>query len=198
MKIPSKAKSAARQALQWREQYGRGGTETGIQRAEQLIRHKAISSEEAETIFNWFQRHKHFRPHHSRVPEPSNSLISWQLWGGDAMYKAVSQYISRNDLSGTPDEPTDLRGAQTESTLKGKSRESGIPKSILQDVYNRGVGAYKNNFSAVRPHIKAMPEAQGKAVWAMARVNKFIKLYESGGWENVYKPDQDLAKKIEE
>ena len=45
---------------------------------------------------------------------------------------------------------------------------SGIPKKALQEVYNRGIGAYKTNPSSVRPQVKS------KEQWAMARVYSFV------------------------
>ena len=47
------------------------------------------------------------------------------------------------------------------------SRLTGIKMSILDDVYDRGVGAFKNNRSAVRPSVKSPQQ------WAMARVYSF-------------------------
>ena len=44
----------------------------------------------------------------------------------------------------------------------------GIKKSILQDVFNRGVGAYNTNKSSVRKGVSSPEE------WAMPRVYKFI------------------------
>lgn len=44
----------------------------------------------------------------------------------------------------------------------------GIKKSILQEVFNRGVGAYKTNPSSVRPNVSS------EEMWAMARTYKFI------------------------
>ena len=45
-----------------------------------------------------------------------------------------------------------------------------VTTSMLQSVYNRGVGAYKTNPSSVRPNVSS-PEQ-----WAMARVNSFLKI----------------------
>jgi len=45
-----------------------------------------------------------------------------------------------------------------------------VTTSMLQTVYNRGVGAYKTNPSSVRPNVSS-PEQ-----WAMARVNSFLSI----------------------
>ena len=65
--------------------------------------------------------------------------------------------------------------SSTETSLEQKSKESGISVSILQDVFDRGVGAYRTNFGSVRPWVKKLSREAGKKVWGMARVNSFIK-----------------------
>ncbi len=41
---------------------------------------------------------------------------------------------------------------------------SGISKKSAQDIYNKGIGAYKTNPSSIRPQVKS------KEQWAMARL----------------------------
>tara|TARA_R110002012_G_scaffold320885_1_gene546362 strand:- start:2134 stop:2439 length:306 start_codon:yes stop_codon:yes gene_type:complete len=73
-------------------------------------------------------------------------------------------------------------------TANGKddiSRLTGIPMKILDDVYDRGVGAFKTNRAAVRPSVKSAEQ------WAMARVYAFVmkgKTYKTA--------DKDLADKV--
>lgn len=73
-------------------------------------------------------------------------------------------------------------------TANGKDdivRLTGIPMKILDDVYDRGVGAFKNNRAAVRPSVKSAEQ------WAMARVYAFVmkgKTYRTA--------DKDLADKV--
>jgi len=45
---------------------------------------------------------------------------------------------------------------------------SKMPVKALQEVFNRGIGAYKTNPSSVRPQVKS-PEQ-----WAYARVYSFV------------------------
>ena len=48
-------------------------------------------------------------------------------------------------------------------SLGSISKLTGFKRSGLQTIYNKGVGAFKNNPSSVRPNMK-------KEQWAMARV----------------------------
>jgi hypothetical protein len=45
---------------------------------------------------------------------------------------------------------------------------SGMPRAALQEVYNRGIGAYKTNPESVRPQVRSAEQ------WAMARVYSFV------------------------
>jgi hypothetical protein len=63
------------------------------------------------------------------------------------------------------------RYGQPKDTPNSKAkiaRLTGISKSILDKVYDRGVGAFKTNRGAVRPNVKS-PEQ-----WAQARVYSFV------------------------
>jgi hypothetical protein len=100
------------------------------------------------------------------------------------------QFLKAFDL---PD-PTPL-------SLKEIADLSGIKKSILQQVYNRGTGAWKGNLSSVRlkkdfskdPDTRKYPRSArlSKEAWSFGRVYSFI----MGGktWRTA---DSDLAAKV--
>ena len=77
--------------------------------------------------------------------------------------------------------------ADKSNSKKDISRISKIPLSILDDVFDRGVGAYKTNPSSVRPSVKS-PEQ-----WAYARIYAWVNKMEKGSKLN---HDTDLAKKV--
>ena len=66
--------------------------------------------------------------------------------------------------------------------LKKKAEKSGMPYSILKQVYNRGMAAWKGG------HRPGATQQQ----WAFARVNSFV-TKSSGTWGGA---DKDLAKKV--
>ena len=67
------------------------------------------------------------------------------------------------------------------TALKNKSEASGIPYSILKQVYNRGMAAW------VTSHRPGVPQS----AWAFARVNSFLSKGKT--W---YSTDSDLANKV--
>ena len=50
------------------------------------------------------------------------------------------------------------------NSLADIARLTGIKRSALQKIYNKGIGAFKTNPGSVRPNVKS------KEQWAMARV----------------------------
>ena len=83
-------KSEAKKGLDWRKEFGRGGTRIGAERANQILNNENLSDETIKRMFSFFSRHEvdkkaeGFRP--SEEGYPSNGRIAWALWGGDAGY----------------------------------------------------------------------------------------------------------------
>tara|TARA_R100000231_G_scaffold115906_1_gene86340 strand:- start:231 stop:530 length:300 start_codon:yes stop_codon:yes gene_type:complete len=86
-----------------------------------------------------------------------------------------------------------LKGSQSLSQL---ARTSKVPLKILQQVYNKGIGAYKTQPSSVR-NVKGVKGGPGKKLskeqWAYARVYSFLNKLEG---KRKLNHDLDLAKKI--
>jgi hypothetical protein len=81
-----------------------------------------------------------------------------------------------------------MKYKQPKNQANGKkdiSKLTGIPIKILDEVFDRGVGAYKSNPQSVRPSVKS-PEQ-----WAMARVYAFV--MKGKTWKTA---DADLAEKV--
>lgn len=81
-------KEEAQRGLDWRSEFGRGGTEVGIARARDIVNGKNLSEDTVKRMHSFFARHEvdkeaqGFRP--SEDGYPSNGRIAWALWGGDA------------------------------------------------------------------------------------------------------------------
>jgi len=78
----------AAQGLEWREEYGRGGTEVGVARARDISNRKNLSEDTVARMVSYFARHAvDLEAEENRDPEadgyPGAGLIAWKLWGGD-------------------------------------------------------------------------------------------------------------------
>ena len=87
----------------------------------------------------------------------------------------------------------------TTLSLDELSFKTDLPIEALQEIYNRGIGAWKTNISSVRlkdfsknPNLSKYPRSArlGKEQWAMARVYSFV---DKG--KTFHTADSDIARK---
>jgi len=87
----------AEQGLEWRREFGRGGTEVGIARARDISNGRRLPYETVVRMSSYFARHEvdkeaqGFRPGEDGYP--SNGRIAWALWGGDSGMAWASRII---------------------------------------------------------------------------------------------------------
>lgn len=83
----AKMAANASKGLKLREQFGRGGTEVGVRRAQQLVDRNELSPEDVTSMHSYFARHevdKQGKAHDwGSSSDPSAGYIAWLLWGGD-------------------------------------------------------------------------------------------------------------------
>jgi HK97 family phage major capsid protein len=100
----------AQRGLDWRAEFGRGGTSVGVARANQLRRREELSIDTVKRMASYFARHEvdkraeGFRPGEDGYP--SAGRIAWALWGGDAgqfWANARSARLKSIDERATPD-----------------------------------------------------------------------------------------------
>lgn len=87
-KPPEAARNEARRGLDWRKEYGRGGTAVGVARARDIANGKALPMETIARMVSYFARHEVDKKGQGWSPGeqgyPSAGRIAWALWGGDA------------------------------------------------------------------------------------------------------------------
>ena len=80
--------SEANRGLDWRKEYGRGGTEVGVARARDIKNRKELSFDTVKRMYSFFSRHEVDKKAEGFSPGeegyPSAGRIAWALWGGDA------------------------------------------------------------------------------------------------------------------
>lgn len=101
----------ARKGLEWRQEYGRGGTEVGVARARDIVNGRNLSADTVKRMFSFFSRHEEsskggegFSPGEDGYP--SAGRIAWALWGGDPGFSWSRKIAERLDKT-EPSEPTD-------------------------------------------------------------------------------------------
>lgn len=190
----------ATQGLEWRQEYGRGGTMVGISRARDIKNKKNLSISVIKRMYSFFKRHEidkkaeGFR--YGEEGYPSNGRIAWALWGGDAGFSWSTRKvkeIEREEERKLSDKITKgLENKVEEHNEEVKdldlSWNARVTLSTLEEVFERGVGAFKTNPESVRPSI------DNADAWAYARVNSFLYALKKGKFRSG-KHDTDLLPK---
>ena len=205
----------AERGLNWRKEFGRGGTRVGVARANQLIRRESLSPDTVKRMFSFFARHavdaqaEGFRQ--GEKGYPSNGRIAHALWGGDSG-KTWSKK-KRDQINRELEKSFDLEtiefvefdefkapkvSAKVKEGLKKKVSDHNdkygdnpakrVNLRMLEAVFRRGVGAYNTNPQSVRPSVRSSDQ------WAYARVNAFLRAVRTGKFSGG-KFDTDLLPK---
>jgi hypothetical protein len=106
----------AKKGLEWRKEYGRGGTMVGVARARDIANGKNLSISTIKRMNSFFARHEKsskqgegFEPGEDGFP--SRGRIAWALWGGDAgqswSKKKVQEIENVEELTELSDEQFD-------------------------------------------------------------------------------------------
>lgn len=185
-------KEEARKGIEWREEFGRGGTRIGATRARQIIAGENLSDDTIKRMFSFFSRHEvdkeaeGFRPGEDGYP--SNGRIAWALWGGDAGFswsrRLVNQMKEERQLSDKVKKALQNKVEEHNADVNNAASKRTTVRT-LGAVFRRGVGAYYTSPGSVRPSVKS-PEQ-----WAMARVNSFLYVLRNGKFRGG-KHDTDL------
>ena len=87
----------AAQGLEWREEFGRGGTEVGVARARDIKNRVNLSIKSIKRMYSYFSRHEVDKEgqgfYSGDEGYPSAGRIAWALWGGDVGFAWTKRKI---------------------------------------------------------------------------------------------------------
>jgi len=187
--------SAAKQALEWRKEYKRGGTSVGVRTANMIINNE-LTIPRIKKMYAYFKRHEVDKKaegfDYGEDGFPSAGRIAWNLWGSD-----FGQSFSERKRNEIEREETRAISARNKKALQKKVKDHNedvknlskdwnlrVTYAKLLKVFDRGKGAFTNNPSSVRP-------GQNQTSWALARVNSFLYALKNGKFRSG-KHDTDL------
>ena len=182
----------AKRGLAWRKEFGRGGTQVGATRANQIIRKVSLSPSTVRRMFSFFSRHEvdkqgqGFRQ--GQDGYPSAGRIAWALWGGDAGFSWSRKVRNQLDRERDKFYEIDIEEKSVSAAVKkglqkkvedhnekhGDKAGKKVTLRMLSAVFKRGIGAYRTNPGSVRPTVTSEEQ------WAYARVNAFLYAVRSG------------------
>ena len=89
----------AQRGLDWRKEYGRGGTAVGVARARQLVNRQELSPETVKRMASYFARHEVDKEAEGFSPGeegfPSAGRVAWALWGGNFSQSWANARVER-------------------------------------------------------------------------------------------------------
>ena len=203
----------AERGLNLRKEYGRGGTQVGVTRANQLKAKERLSPRTVRRMHSYFSRHEvDKRAEGFRRGEagwPSAGLVAWLLWGGDEGQSWAARKVKEldkerdkaqelaaymEDLQIEEKAPIKISEAVKKGLAEkvkdhndkhGDKKGKRVTQRMLEAVFRRGVGAYNTNPASVRPSVNSADQ------WAYARVNVFLQAVRTGKYKSG-KFDTDL------
>lgn len=107
MPIPTKEMAEeAQRGLDWREEYGRGGTQVGVARARDIVNQRNLSMRTLRRMRSYFARHEVDKEGEGFYPDqdgfPSAGRIAWALWAGDSGKAWVERQLEDEDREQRP------------------------------------------------------------------------------------------------
>ena len=156
---PQGVQDEAQKGLDWRSEYGRGGTEVGIARARDLSNGVNISPDTARRMKSYFARHEVDKQGGGWSPDeegfPSNGRIAWALWGGDAGQVWANKIVGQMDR---------IDEENKEGSLETKEAENRI---IWKEEI--ALKAYTENKDVIDEYVEESLEAVDAFIMGAAR-----------------------------
>ena len=201
--------------LEWRKEFGRGGTAVGVARAASIKNKERLSISTIKRMHSFFSRHEVDKQAEGfsagEKGYPSAGRIAWALWGGDSgqswarkkrdqIEREMAKHLDLEGFEFIPfdEEKAPALSARVKEGLKKKvddhnEKYGDNPKKrtnlrTLSAVFRRGVGAYNTNPTSVRPSVRRQGGADR---WAYARVNSYLAALRTGRFRGG-KHDTDL------
>ena len=116
-------KAEAQRGLDWRAEYGRGGTQVGVSRARDIINGRNLPFDTVQRMRSYFARHEVDKQgqgfNTGEDGYPSAGRIAWALWGGDAGKRWADNIVENAERKEKPKMAIEYRQFQTEIRAEG-------------------------------------------------------------------------------
>ena len=145
---------------------GRCATDVGKEPARILAHRETLSADRVVRMFSFLSRAETY---YDESDTKACGTISYLLWGGKAAKRwseARVKEMQERELSGTAKTALENKVKEHNEEVEAQFKKANL--RMLEQVYNRGIGAYETNPESVRPQVTSAE------MWAMARVNSFL------------------------
>lgn len=179
---PEGVRDEAQKGLDWRSEYGRGGTEVGVARARDLSNGRNISPDTARRMKAYFDRHEIDKQGAGWSPDqdgfPSNGRIAWALWGGNPgqawANKLVRSMEAEDEREGrnAVESPAIKSGDGVIESVEGQRIKWVEPEAVKywrtqEDAVKKAIGPTQDDVAAMfkRLEKEVMKAAKSKAAY---------------------------------
>jgi uncharacterized protein len=145
---------------------GRCATDVGKETARILANRETLSDDRVVRMFSFLSRAETY---YDESDPKACGTISYLLWGGKAAKRwseARVKEMQERELSSTAKTALENKVEKHNEEVEAQFKKANL--RMLEQVYNRGIGAYETNPESVRPQVTSAEQ------WAMARVNSFL------------------------
>jgi len=134
---PAGVRAEAQRGLDWRREYGRGGTAIGIARARDLSNGVRISPDTARRTKAFHDRHqidKEAEGYRQGEPGyPSNGRIALSLWGGDSGFAWATKLVRQMNAEDNRSNDMDIeRRLNQTGNVVIETREGEMKKTVIK------------------------------------------------------------------
>jgi len=159
--------SEAVKGLEWRKEYGRGGTEVGVARARDIKNRKELSFDTVKRMYSFFSRHEVDKKADGFSPGekgyPSAGRIAWALWGGDAGFS-----WSRK-IAGMLDDDRDEEAVNMDNEVEVEATVESVDEVRTEEVVEETVEETAEAVEEITEEVEetdrsASPEVQHRAM----------------------------------
>jgi HK97 family phage major capsid protein/HK97 family phage prohead protease len=159
--------SEANKGLEWRKEYGRGGTEVGVARARDIKNRKELSFDTVKRMYSFFSRHEVDKKADGFSPGekgyPSAGRIAWALWGGDAGFS-----WSRK-IAGMLDDDRDEEAVNMDNEVEVEATVESVDEVRAEEVVEETVEETAEAVEEITEEVEetdrsASPEVQHRAM----------------------------------
>jgi len=138
-------KEEAQRGLDWRSEYGRGGTAIGIARARDIVNGRNLPLRTVKRVKAYFDRHEIDKQGQGWSPGedgyPSNGRIAWALWGGDPGRTWAEKIVAANDERSEIMDTRSIDGIYPVTPLQNHLYEMLEDTVDIFGMFDQGIGA---------------------------------------------------------
>lgn len=185
---PQGAREEAERGLEWRREYGRGGTAVGVARARDIANGENLSMDTVRRMVSYFARHEVDKQgegwNRDEPGYPSAGRIAWALWGGDPGRTWAESIAERAENNTTA--AGEKRRTRSQVSMQQKSATATFKvKAATESTPNGEVEALVSVFGNVDlVGDRVMPGAFEKSLASIKEAGRAIPFVWSHQWSD--------------